>query len=120
MIERVIRHRAALTAIGCAAAMDVLGGIAYGLAEHVAAWQGLYWAVTTATTIGYGDVTPKTGAGQVVAVVVMLTVVPLFGATFSLFTTALVAHEVHDAKREIKKHVDQRLSAAKGDDIWPG
>lgn len=32
---------------------------------------GLYWAATTATSTGYGDISPKTGAGQMVAVVLM-------------------------------------------------
>ena len=32
---------------------------------------GLYWAATTATSTGYGDISPKTGAGQLVAVILM-------------------------------------------------
>jgi len=32
---------------------------------------GLYWAATTATSTGYGDISPKTGAGQIVAVSLM-------------------------------------------------
>ena len=31
----------------------------------------LYWAATTATSTGYGDVTPKTVAGQLLAAVLM-------------------------------------------------
>jgi voltage-gated potassium channel len=31
----------------------------------------IYWAATTATSTGYGDVSPKTGAGQFVAVALM-------------------------------------------------
>ena len=31
----------------------------------------LYWAATTATSTGYGDISPKTPAGQTVAVVLM-------------------------------------------------
>lgn len=32
---------------------------------------GLYWAATTATSTGYGDISPKTGPGQIVAVTLM-------------------------------------------------
>ena len=32
---------------------------------------GLYWAATTATSTGYGDISPKTGAAQLVAVILM-------------------------------------------------
>ncbi|MCD2322980.1 potassium channel family protein [Sphingomonas sp. IC-56] len=33
--------------------------------------ESLYWAGTTATSTGYGDISPKTLAGQVVALVLM-------------------------------------------------
>ena len=34
--------------------------------------SGLWWAVQTVTTVGYGDHVPETTAGQVLAAVVML------------------------------------------------
>lgn len=34
--------------------------------------RSVYWAVVTLTTVGYGDISPKTGLGQVLASVIMI------------------------------------------------
>lgn len=34
---------------------------------------GVYWAITTMTTVGFGDITPKTDLGRAIASVMMLT-----------------------------------------------
>jgi voltage-gated potassium channel len=34
--------------------------------------RGIYWAVVTLTTVGYGDISPNTGAGQALASVIMI------------------------------------------------
>jgi len=79
-------------------ALAVLGAIAtlicgalFALAEHVSVWIGLYWAVTTATTVGYGDVTPHNAAGRIIAVVTMLTTIPLFGGAFAMLAAVFAA-----------------------------
>ena len=34
--------------------------------------HSIYWAIVTLTTVGYGDVSPKTGLGQTVASLIMI------------------------------------------------
>ena len=41
------------------------------LLEERAFFESLYWAGTTATSTGYGDISPKTVGGQILAVILM-------------------------------------------------
>lgn len=104
-------HRIAGLVIAAAAVLDTLAGLLFAAAEHLSAGLGLYWAVTTATTVGYGDISPRTAAGHWLAAGVMLTVVPLFGATFSLFTSALAAGHVARSEERVKAHVSGQSPA---------
>lgn len=68
----------------------VVGAVLFSTTQHVAFGTALYWAITTATTVGYGDVTPKSSVGRVVAVGVMLTTIPLFASAFALLAGAVL------------------------------
>lgn len=81
-------HHLALAVVGAALVLDTGLGLGYGAAEHIGPWHGLYCALATAVTVG-GDVAPYNVAGYVIMTAICITVVPLFGAAFSLFTSAL-------------------------------
>jgi polar amino acid transport system substrate-binding protein len=49
--------------------------------------DGVYWAVVTMTTVGYGDKAPKTAAGRIIAVLWMLASVALI----SILSTSIVS-----------------------------
>jgi len=54
--------------------------------------EGIYWAVVTMTTVGYGDKTPKTPVGRFIAVLWMLGSLALI----SLLSTSLVSRMTAD------------------------
>ncbi|HEY1619305.1 MAG TPA: ion channel [Streptosporangiaceae bacterium] len=81
------RHRRNLALLLLAALACVLvGGAAFAASQGLPVTRGWYWAITTATTVGYGDVTPKNAIGRVIASAVMLTTIPLLASVFALAT----------------------------------
>jgi voltage-gated potassium channel len=87
--------------------------------------DGVWWAIVTLATVGYGDIVPTTAWGRVVGSVVIV-----FGVTFLAFLTATVtsyfvsaeAGEAVDADRlereaernetmELLRTVERRLAA---------
>ena len=70
--------------------------------------SGIYWAVVTITTVGYGDIAPVTPGGRFLAVLVML-----LGYSIIAVPTGIVAGEVYaESKKPDRK---QRLTAAQRD-----
>jgi voltage-gated potassium channel len=85
-------HRRHVALLLSAATVVVLAGAGlFALTQDLPFTTGLYWAVTTATTVGYGDVTPHNGAGRVIASAVMLTTIPMLAGVFALLTGAAAA-----------------------------
>src|SRR5579863_8118580 len=72
----------------------LLGGLLFSLTQHVSIGVAMYWAITTATTVGYGDVLPHNTVGRIIASFVMLTTIPLVGAVFALVAGASVAGHI--------------------------
>jgi voltage-gated potassium channel Kch len=100
-----VSRKAAYTTIAAAVVFDIIGAIWFAAVENISVATGLYWSVTTATTVGYGDITPHTHTGRLIAVLVMLTVIPLFAATFSLLTTSLTSMHVSKLHAEALAHI---------------
>jgi len=51
--------------------------------------RGIYWAIVTVTTVGYGDIAPRTVLGQVIAAVAMLMGYSLIIIPTGIFSTEL-------------------------------
>lgn len=86
-----VKRSGSLRLVLSGAACLLIGAVLFCITQHIAFTTALYWAITTATTVGYGDVTPKNPAGRAVAVGVMLTTIPLFAGAFALMASAVVA-----------------------------
>ncbi len=52
--------------------------------------DALWWGFATATTTGYGDITPVTLSGKVISIFLMLTGLALFGMFTALFAEVVL------------------------------
>lgn len=107
-----VHHKRALVALAVTVVLDVIFGVLYGWDDHIGVWHGLYCATGTATSVGC-DVLPSDPAGYILSTLMMLTILPLFAAIFSFFTSGLTADHM-DKKtehqtRELKEHVNDAV-----------
>jgi len=85
---------AASVIVTSTAVIVVVSGVLMRLLDHREyrnVFIGMWWAVQTVTTVGYGDVTPKDVAGRVVATFVMLEAVALVAIVTAAITSTFVA-----------------------------
>lgn len=54
-------------------------------------WLGMWWAVETVTTVGYGDVVPVSTPGKVMAVIMMLGGLSMLAVVTATITSAFVS-----------------------------
>ncbi len=95
---------------GLAAFLTVVaGGIAFRVVEPQTALtlgDGMWWSLTTVTTVGYGDLYPHTPEGRFVASALMI-----FGIAFTASFTAGLAsfltmqHEVEEVERPLHDEI---------------
>ena len=81
--------------------------------------DALWWALTTVTTVGYGDTYPVTTEGRIIAAVMMLIGIALFGSMSAIVTSKLILpketrdHEelrqemrtLHAEIKELRRHL---------------
>lgn len=73
--------------------------------------RSIYWAVVTMTTVGYGDISPKTPVGQAVAAIVMM-----LGYAIIAVPTGIVASEMSKAEGKVVSTQACTECAAEGHD----
>lgn len=65
----------------------IVGGIAISSAEDMELIDGIWWAFVTTTTVGYGDISPATALGRIIACILMVTGIGLIGSLTSTITS---------------------------------
>lgn len=89
----------------------IIGSLMYVIEEEENGFtsipRSVYWAVVTLTTVGYGDISPKSGPGQFLAAIVMI-----LGYSIIAIPTGIMTVELSRAHTKItSSHVCPNCSA---------
>ncbi len=110
MLER--RLTRALTDLTLRRAIAVIVGLAFVLSVGAATFErlvdpgigtygdALWWAVSTVSTVGYGDVVPESAAGRIVASILMLVGLALIPLITSTVVSILVSQRTRESQKE--------------------
>ena len=108
-----IRPRDAAYLIGAFWAIAV---VLFGVIERLidpttfhSVWLGMWWAIETVTTVGYGDVVPKQTAGKVIAGFLMLGGLSLLSVVTAAITSGFVSRAEDRRRATGEDPVMQRL-----------
>jgi voltage-gated potassium channel len=97
----------------------VVAALAYGTIEQTAFIDALYWVIVTATTLGYGDLSPHTTAGKALTAGLITVMVFVFIPTITAnIASKLIVNrdaftheeqeEIKDALRRLEAHLGSR------------
>lgn len=70
--------------------------------------DGLWFAITTVTGVGYGDMVPVTGMGRVVAVFLEVFGVVLFGSVMAFVSVELLRYQEDFNMKRLLERIDQQ------------
>lgn len=73
----------------------VLASVIMTYVEQMSFTDALWWSFVTTTTVGYGDLSPATGVGRVVASVLMLVGIGLIGSLTSSITSFFLNNDTN-------------------------
>jgi voltage-gated potassium channel len=100
--ERLNLFRAITSILTVAVVLVLIAGALARLVEpEVFTSLGLayWWAITTVTTVGYGDVVPESPSGRVVGALLMLTGLSLIPTLTSVIVSTLISKRTHEETR---------------------
>jgi len=117
LVDRATTPRVAAVVIaGVSTLITLAAGFLMTVVDHEgfpSIGSGLWWAVQTTTTVGYGDHVPTTVAGQLIAALVMLFGIGFLTVITAAITSTFVARSrgqlAAEATIEQFRQIDQRL-----------
>ncbi len=96
--------------------MWFLAIVVFGVAEHLVepktfptVWLGMWWALESVTTVGYGDVVPAGTAGRIIASFLLLGGLAFLTVIIAMITSGFVARNHRQASAAHEDRLVQRI-----------
>jgi voltage-gated potassium channel len=120
LIERRVRRRGLRPrdAAALIVAVWLSAVVIFGVLEHLldpdtfpTVWLGMWWALETVTTVGYGDVVPASTEGKAVASLLLLGGLALLSVVTATITSAFIARREQASRRDVDVELLEELRA---------
>ena len=86
----------------------LIGGTVFAEVEEAPSeWDGIWWAASTMTTVGYGDLVPATEAGRVIALAVMFVGIGLGTLLIGAVARRFLDRDVQTAEAEEQRVLNE-------------
>lgn len=83
----------------------IVASILMTFIEKVDFFDSLWWSIVTVTTVGYGDIYPKTILGKILATILMFMGIGLIGSLTSTISTYFINKENKKNKEDYKTKI---------------
>src|SRR4051794_10521877 len=117
-VEKRIRRKGFTPRVAASiiATLWALGVVIFGVVERLVdpdtfdnVWLGMWWALQTVTTVGYGDVVPVSTGGKLIASFMMLGGLSLLAVVTGAITSAFVAKAQEERRASGEDPVMRKL-----------
>ncbi len=111
-IAKLARRMFSLEGVRWAAVLAVLSALTSGAAyaaieEGASTWDGVWWAVSTMTTVGYGDEFPVTTLGRILGMALMVVGIGFIAVLTGAVAERFLATRIEESQEEITGEVEQ-------------
>jgi voltage-gated potassium channel len=110
-VQNITFPRAFATIVGVTVSFTLAAALAERLIEpdtFTGFGKAWWWAAQTVTTVGYGDITPQTTGGRLVATTVMIFGLALVPTATSIVVAILLNRHRRDAEAALADRVTER------------
>ncbi|WP_407886692.1 potassium channel family protein [Levilactobacillus sp. N40-8-2] len=104
-LQKFLKTNGFIYLVWASFAILILAATLYAYAEHVSWGEAFWWAIVTASTVGYGDIAPHTTVGKFAVTLLMLVGIGFIGALTSTITTCFAHHGETDRYQQLSKQL---------------